>query len=57
MIITLPFPIPIAQEARQYMSLECVFFVIVKMACGMLRVRWSDIVLMARVSTEGKTGN
>jgi len=39
------------------MSVECVaLFVIDKMQCGMLRVRWCDIVVMAYLSTEGKTG-
>jgi hypothetical protein len=39
------------------MSVGCVaLFVIDKMPCGMLRVRWCDIVLMAYFSTEGKTG-
>jgi len=39
------------------MSLECgPLFVIDKTPCEMLRVRWCDIVLIAQVSTEGKTG-
>ena len=41
---------------RMYVTGVC-FFVIDKMACGMVRVRWSDIVLMAHVSSEVKTGN
>ena len=57
-IITCPFPNPVAQEARQYMSLECgPLFVIANLPCGMQRVRWSDVVLMAHVLTGGKNGD
>jgi hypothetical protein len=50
MIITSPFPKPIAQEIRECMSVECgPLFVIDKLGCGMLGVRWCDIVLMARL--------
>ena len=41
---------------RMYVTGVC-FFVIDKMACGMVRVRWSDIIRMAHLSTMGKTGN
>jgi len=40
------------------MSVECgTSFVIDKMPCVMLSFHWCDIVLMALVSGEGKTGN
>jgi len=59
MIVTLPFPIPINQEAREYISLDCVFLVcfIYKMPCRMLRVRWNDIVLVHMCQLGCKTGN
>jgi len=40
------------------MSVECsLLFVIDMMPCGMVRVRWCDIVLVAHMSTEVKTDN
>ena len=55
MIINSPFPKPIAQTIREFMSMWCgALFVIDKMSCGILRVRWCDIVLIAYLSTEGK---
>jgi len=57
MIINSPVTNPIARKIRKFMSVGCgALFVIDKMPCGMLRVRWSDIVLMAYLSTEVKTG-
>jgi len=57
MIINSPFPNPIALMIREFRSVECVaLFVIDKLQCGMLRVRWCDIVVVAHVSTECKTG-
>jgi hypothetical protein len=57
-IITSPLPNTIAQVIRDCMSVKCgLLFVIVKMPCVMLSVRWCDIFLMVPVSGEGKTGN
>jgi hypothetical protein len=53
------FPISntIAQEAREVMLVECgPLFVIDKMPCGMVRVRWCNIVLLAHMSNGNKTG-
>jgi hypothetical protein len=58
MVITSTLPNTIAQEIRECMSVECgTLFVTDKIPCRMIRVCWCDIVLMAHVSTEGKTGN
>ena len=52
-----PLRNPFVEKAREYKSLECgILFFIDKTPCGMLRVRWCDIVLITHVSTEGKTG-
>ena len=57
MIITSSFLNPIVQEIRECMSVESGPLIVTdKMPCGMLRFRSCD-VSMARVSTEGKTGN
>ena len=56
MIIAFPFPIPIAHKARECRSLESVFL-IDNMPCGMLRIRWCDIFLIAHVTNEDKTGH
>jgi len=53
MIITSPVPSTIAQEIRKCVSMECgPLFVIDKMQCGMVRVRWCDNVLMALVPVD-----
>ena len=52
------FPIPntFAQETRECMLVDCgPLFVIDKMPCGIVRVRWCDIVLLAHMSNENKT--
>jgi len=57
MIINSPFPSPIALMIREFMSVECgALFLIDKLQFGMFRVPWWDIVQMAYLSTERKTG-
>ena len=57
MIINSTIPYTIAQKLREFMSVKCgALFVIDKMPCGMLSVRWCDIGVMAYLSTQGKTG-
>jgi len=45
MIVTLPFPIPIAQEAREYMSLECVFFFLLLIRCHVECEEFAGMIL------------
>jgi hypothetical protein len=53
-----PNPNPNDQSIGECMSVECgTLFVIDKMPCGTVRVRWCDIVLMAHVLGESKTDN